>query len=202
MENAIFFSGTHGTGKTTTIEQVEKTLRIPIYDENRDHGNPYEQPFMRQIWRLTHYYLDALKIAEMQKSERLLADRCVFDHQAYTQTFCDLGWISQDEYNMLQRLRRTYFDDSKLLPQNVVLFFPPEDWTIERIKERWTREKKKWREGDLDYLKRLRDNYLRLFDAENERRKVCVVRDTDLEKRITTIKEFIEKVFPSRNNKK
>lgn len=190
MESVVFFSGTHGCGKTKTIERVSDMTSVKIYQSSDgDHGNPYKEPFPRQVWRLTKYYLDSLEISEETKSEgKLLVDRCVFDHEAYTNAFYSLGWINNEQVKIIRAARENYFG-SQNLPQNVVWFNPPEEWTIERIKTRWDEEKKKWNEGDFEYLKVLRQEFGKIYERERER-NVLIVAETDLEKRVEIITEF------------
>jgi len=189
MKKVLFFSGTHGCGKTTTINRIKDSLGFEIFSaSDGDHGNPYVEPYYRQVWRLNKYYLDALNIFEQQKNKFLLADRCVFDHEAYTRTFHILGWLSDEQFDKIEKLRKVYFTDN-FLPQNVVLFFPEEDWTIDRIRNRWNEEKKKWNEGDFNYLRVLREQYYKIYKRE---RNILLVKETDLNLRVKQIKEWLK----------
>jgi thymidylate kinase len=198
MNNVVFFSGTHGVGKTTTIEAIRDSEKYEILlASDGDHGNPYKENFRRQVWRINKYYLDSLDILEKSKEidgNILLVDRCIFDHEAYTTTFHNLGWLSDEQYMKIERLRKTYYDSS-IMPQNIVLFFPPEEWTKDRIKERWNNEKKKWNEGDFDYLHKLRLGYYDIFEREKNRRNVLVINETGFDLRVSNVREYISKLI-------
>jgi thymidylate kinase len=201
MKKAVFFSGTHGCGKTTTIEKVSASFGFELFSSSDgDHGNPYGNPFHRQVWRLNKYYLDALNVLEQQDELAkglLLVDRCVFDHEAYTRAFYSMGWLTHNQYSKIEGLRKVYFDspppvlEKDILPQNIVFFLPPEEWTVNRIKQRWNEEKKKWNEGDFDYLHVLREQYEGIYLVREARRNVLVVTETNLESRVNQINEFL-----------
>lgn len=199
MEKVIFFSGTHGAGKTTTIEKVRESNGFEIFSSSDgDHGNPYNDYFPRQVWRLNKYYLDSLEIFNKQeaieKGKLLLADRCVFDHEAYTKAFHLLGWLKDSEYEKIEALRKVYFAEEKFHPRNVIFISPSEEWVRERIIKRWNEEKVKWNEGDFNYLNKLLEQYRKIMERESSKRDILVVRETDLEERVAAINHFIDRV--------
>lgn len=196
MGAIVYFSGTHGVGKSTTINEVAARCDLPVYFSSEgDHGNPYKDYFKRQVWRLNKYYLDALEIHEQAESldKPLLVDRCIHDHHCYTNTFHDLGNLSDEEHGVIERMRSALFSGSRVKPQHIVYLAPPLDWTKERIVSRWNDEKKKWREDDFGYLEVLRTRYDNLYAAlENYGLvNVLTLRDTDLDTRVNCVFDFI-----------
>lgn len=197
MHKTVFFSGTHGSGKTTTLDKVCENSCFGTYaSADGDHKNPYTDPYPRQVWRLAKYYLDALGILEQESgcSGLLLVDRCIFDHDAYTKTFHKKGWLTPEQFQKIEELRAIYFQDRSLLPQNIVVFFPPEEWTINRIKQRWNAEKVKWNEGNFDYLRVLREEYKQIYEREKNSRNILLIETTKIEDRTKAITDFMKKL--------
>lgn len=199
MKNIIFFSGTHGVGKTTTIESLSKEFNYLIMHSNDyDHHNPYiKNKFKRQFWRLSKYYLDFLDISEkvssISKYQFLLVDRCILDFEAYCRAFYSLSWLNQKEFIFLEKLKKFLYPYSHL-PENIIFLFPSELWTQNRIKERWNSEKKKWEEDNWNYLKMLRKEYRLIYDREKTNRNIIMIIDTDLKTRKEKIMNYINKL--------
>lgn len=196
MNKTIFFSGTHGVGKTTTIRNVSKELNALIFNAiSDDHRNPCEKDvYNRQAWRLGKYFSDAIHLKDlgMRFGEPVLVDRCVYDWLAYTRTFQKLGWLSKEEFKKLEDLYSALFDET-VFPKNIVWFDPPYEWSKERILIRWNEEKKKWNEGDFEYLKILREVYADIY-GNNSNINLLRLKSTDIDVRTNEIKEFIERI--------
>ncbi len=196
MNKTIYFSGTHGVGKTTTIRNAAKIFNTRIFNAiSDDHRNPCEKDvFNRQAWRLGKYFSDAvhLKDLEMHSDEPILVDRCVYDWLAYTITFQKLGWLSKEEFKKLEDYYKALFDET-ISPKNIIWFDPPYEWSKERILVRWNEEKKKWNEGDFEYLKTLREVYADIY-SNNPNINLLRLKSTEIDIRTNEIKEFIEKI--------
>jgi len=202
MKNIIYFSGTHGVGKTSLISELLKSSKISflIYDnENPDHHNPYKEDiYKRQYWRLEKYIDDAMKIFEMknflkEENKILLVDRCIWDHYCYTLTFKSLQWINSEEYTSILKQYNTHFPD-KLLPENIIFIFPEISWTKDRIIERWNKEKVKWNEGDFRYLEKLRENYEKQYQflEKNGNINLLTLKEVNIKKRVEIIYNHLE----------
>ena len=74
MKKVIFFSGTHGVGKTTTIKAIAKKLDIQIFNDIADdHRNPCEKDiFRRQARRIGKYFSDSVHLEDQQSFNTLL----------------------------------------------------------------------------------------------------------------------------------
>ncbi|MEK9147659.1 MAG: deoxynucleoside kinase [Patescibacteria group bacterium] len=197
MNKSIFFSGTHGVGKTTTIRNVAKELDILIFNAvSDDHRNPCEKDvFNRQAWRLGKYFSDAVHLKDlgMRFDGPILVDRCVYDWLAYTRTFQKLGWLSKEEFKKLEDYHNALFDQT-ISPKNIIWFDPPYEWSKERILIRWNEEKKKWNEGDFEYLKLLREIYADIY-GNNPDINVLRLKSTEIDVRANEIKDFLKRII-------
>lgn len=195
MKKTIFFSGTHGVGKTTTIKAIVKKSGIQIFNDIADdHRNPCEKDiFHRQAWRIGKYFSDAIHLEDLEthSDKYILVDRCVYDWLAYTHTFQKQNWLSKEEFRKLQNYYESLFDEN-LLPKNVIWFDPPYEWSKDRILNRWNEEKKKWNEGDFEYLKVLREVYADMYSNASHI-NLLHLKSTEINRRINDIQGFIEK---------
>jgi len=202
MAKKIFISGTHGSGKSTTAKTLcQQDDRFVLFQcQDGDHSNPYQECFRRQIWRLGKYFLDALDVLEkssaLGQNQILVVDRCVFDTLAYIETFYQLGWLTTEQHSILLNLYRTYYSNKELIPRNIILFFPSFAWTKRRILDRWNEEKKKWQEGNFDYLALLRKNYQSSYNlfAREKVSNILFVKETDMDSRIKKIIQWTSKI--------
>ncbi len=196
MKNVIFFSGTHGVGKTTTIKEISKNLKLNIFNEIADdHRNPCEKDvFLRQAWRIGKYGSDVAHLIDLRNhsKEIILADRCAYDWLAYTRTFYKYNWLTKSEFERLENYFNSLFNES-FLPKNVIWFNPPFEWSKERILNRWNEEKKKWNEGDFEYLRVLREEFGGVYNSAKGL-NLLQVRSIDITERVSEVESFINSV--------
>lgn len=191
----IGIMGTHGVGKSTTIKNLLNLPNVEMYEGiGDDHGNPITDPvWARQLWRLGKYisdYTEALTSDTDPQKIRLI-DRCPFDWKAYTETFYlqdEISWYHREKFNTIFNT----FEGLEILPPYVIFIHPPYEWVVDRIKQRWNEEKKKWREDDFEYLKTLRRQY-ELIATEDRlvgRTEFLTITETNLNDRIEIITDW------------
>lgn len=190
----IVLEGLDGSGKSTQIELIKKYfedhgltyayLHFPIYNHNEaskviaaylrgEFGNINEVDpvFVANIYAMDRYlYLPTLQ-KQISENDVILLDRYVFSNMAFqgakyttgAQSSIIRDWINEFEFGFLE------------LPYpDLNIFF---DVPLEFIKERLnireegdTREylngKKDIHEGDFEFQKRVRENYLELKDYQ------------------------------------
>lgn len=194
MHNVVYFSGSHGSGKSTLIKKISekdaklfevyKKLEIPKSDD----------PLERQKLRLVRYYWDALKQKKFSKenpNKILLCDRNASSSYAYTKTLTQLGWMTQKQYEGCAYLREELFDES-IKPKNVAFLNPSLEELEKNIRKRWKETgKKKWREDNFQYLELVKKNFEDFY--KGYKANILEIDFLDLEKRVKTCCEWIEK---------
>lgn len=183
--NRIYVSGSHGTGKTTLIKDASLNLKMEYYENTSP--NPYKIDIKkRQLWRLLKYNTDEELLNTI--NDRILINRCCVDWLIYTETFRELGWISEADYDFLI----TKYDElfSRNVPVNIVFLNPDIDWSKKRIIERWN-EQIKWKEDDFHYYDVLREKYEEVMDEIKKISKVIEITDIDRILRVEKIKVII-----------
>ncbi len=152
----FFLSGPHGAGKTTLSARLQEhcgDVLIPKLETiiPRFRTSPLERIALKVCERAIENY-EALGIAEKNKEKIVLANRCVYDAEAYAEVYARLGWVNTAEYNQLLDLNGFAFPVRVREPLAIVLN-PPFEVTWERLRRRWLTEEKKWNEENEDYLK-------------------------------------------------
>ena len=166
QKNIVYFSGVHGTGKSTLIETLLE--RAPeLYIEYQKMKIPKrDDESERAKVRIARFYLQGFyqeKLAEENPEKIILCDRSLLDDYAYTNGFLRLGWLTEKEVEDLNTAREImFYPDRK--PDNVVLLFPSLEETIANIKRRWKTEPIKWREDNFEYLAAVRQEHQKFFE--------------------------------------
>lgn len=192
--------GTHGVGKSTTIEELIKLPSISLLESSGDdHGNPIDKSiFLRQLWRLGKYISDytEAKYTDIDKLSIRLIDRTPYDWEAYTFTFSEQHMLHRRESGKLINIYDS-METLGILPEYVIFIHPPYEWTMDRIKNRWNEEKKKWNEDDFTYLLRLRKQYERIaYTTSPNITKFLMVEETSLKDRVDKIISWIRDINP------
>lgn len=136
----LFLSGPHGGGKTTLVEKLKRHSNI-FTDNDFDIDFTVDFPsiaslsdFERSLLRLYHRFFIANYaniLAKENPGKVILTNRTVYDSEAYIRAYKDLGWISEEQYNKLEKIIKnlTY------RPRTIVLN-PPVEVIIGRLEKR------------------------------------------------------------------
>lgn len=185
----IYVVGSHGVGKTTLIKNAVKAMDVKWYENPTK--NPHRTDVMRrQLWRLYKYKTDEEILRTF--SGKVLVNRCVMDWVIYTSAFKKLGWLSTNDFNYLMDKYGSLFGND--MPDTIVFLNPPRKWSMERIKERWDDNKKKWREDDFDYYEVLRDVYDDIIQQVGKVTRVVEVNDVRHSTRLDAVREVLARV--------
>ncbi|HLC77596.1 MAG TPA: deoxynucleoside kinase [Candidatus Nanoarchaeia archaeon] len=192
LDKIVFFSGIHGSGKSTLIKDLSKIDNIFPY-ENIDANYHLEHTYHRAILRMAKYWVDTQRMVELSKKNSdkiILASRCVYDNLAYVNGFYDIGWISKQDYEHHRSAYKSLFGE-RSLPINIVYLNPPEEWVIENIKKRWETHPKKWREDEFEYLSAVHESFYELY-SELKNPYVLRLEETNREKRVEVVLEWMK----------
>ena len=204
-EKIVYFSGVHGSGKSTLARELAKQPHF--VEHRRIHHVELQDTYIRTIWRLTKYYIEAREqevLSRENPSRIILGQRCVYDNLAYADTFLKMGWISSRD----EEHHRAVFDalfPAPLRPRYVVHLAPGADWVKRRLEERWVRKEQKWHESDFNYLEQVVKSYDSLYmhsspcaplPREALPARILRVEETDLAQRVSIITRWMATEFP------
>jgi len=156
VRNLIFLCGPHGDGKTTLEKKLKESCSSIIVPDlvtktPKFHTNPVERITMKLCERAIENY-EALMIAKDNPDKIVLANRCLYDADAYADAYLQLGWITEKEHSEQYSFARFAFPKELHNPYAIV-FNPCFDIVWSRLHERWLKEEKKWNEGDVEYCR-------------------------------------------------
>lgn len=189
----VYISGSHGVGKTSLCEGILRkhpNWWRTEYDDKRlkpqDHYNlfGFEDLYRRQLWRCLVYAKDELRFHTLLKQYPvLIIDRHPVDNIIYTETFCQMGWITGGQYERLKEIHDILFYD---MEHADILIMPNLEWEKEKIlRPKNTDDVRQYREDDWKYLELLRHNY-------EKRDWDLVIHTTDLNERVEFVEHCIE----------
>lgn len=182
--NLIYFSGPHGSGKTTLMNELSKETEqfwIPkLYSRNiKFHTAPVYRQLLKIMGRALENY-EYLDLAKTNPEKIVLANRCIYDVISYNESFFNRGWISQRDYILHSLYAYDMFRDYNKEPYAIVLN-PGFDVVSRHLKHRWQESGKKWQEQDMEYARLTCDAYERW---KGNKRIYYIDKEIDLESRI------------------
>jgi len=190
LDRIVYFSGVHGSGKSTLVREITKN--DGFLEHKRVHSVKLEDTYIRSVWRLTKYYIEAreqLMLAQTNKNQLILGNRCVYDNFAYMNAFQKLNWVSDEDIKHHSDVFEALFPES-LLPKTVIHIAPPFDWVRERLNERWQTESKKWREDNFGYLQAVMCAYDKLYSSLSI--NILRLEETDYKGRINMVSDWLK----------
>lgn len=198
MKQVIFFSGPHGSGKTTLIENL--ISRYDKFQENKydiDFLKDYPSiktmnSFERCLIRLYHrYYVQNYSWKEAKKnndSKITVVSRSVYDSLAYIDTYNNLNKFSDQQYSILKKV----MEGVDRYPYTVILN-PAPDIIMERLMKRREKGVRKERdtvfkgEDTYEFISKLYESFSKLKKYPN----VLYIEDNG-EKEIKLIDEWCQ----------
>ncbi len=127
----IAFTGSGGTGKTSTAAAVSSLLNLPqmksasrlVYEQQDLNENKVFMMAPAEKWKL-QYEIFTTKINNDDCTPSFVADRTLLDHWAYCLLYCSTT-IKNDEYMHLEALVRKHM----IATYSRIYYFPRGDWT-------------------------------------------------------------------------
>ncbi len=190
LNKIIYFSGVHGSGKSTLVKEIAKNDYF--LEHKRVHSLTLDDTYIRAVWRLTKYYIEAqeqLVLSKDNENKLILGNRCVYDNFAYMNAFQKLHWVSDEEIKHHSDVFEALFS-KHLLPKYVIHLAPSFDWVKERLEERWKKEDKKWREDNFKYLQKVICAYDKLYDSLSI--NILRLEDIDYKERINIVLDWLK----------
>jgi nicotinamide riboside kinase len=120
----IAFAGSGGTGKTTTLKEVNKTLKLPVIKEGvREYLEEHNIKHLRELsgedtFKMQLAFLDQKEVSESQKE--FIADRTTIDSFIYA-----LYWLGRNdkfETSLMHYMKRCMQHAAK--SYDVIFVFP------------------------------------------------------------------------------
>jgi len=162
----IGFIGSHGTGKTTTAEELSSMMDIPFLGSTARTASAYGLEVNQEATMMSQLLVTVSRANQVLggfDSKDLITDRTALDSYAYTTYQADYVWPSDSSM-------RWYIDQSWRLVQNAMkkydsLFFFPILWAPKEDGLRKT---------DLKYQAAI-DDRLRMFIRESTLNNIVVM---------------------------
>jgi len=101
-----------------------------------------------------------------------------------------LGWISKEDIKHHERIFKTLFPRD-LKPKNIINVSPSFEWVKESSK-RDKKQKKKWREDNFEYLKKVIDAFPEFNSKINNQVNILELKETDPFKRGKIILKWVK----------
>ena len=168
--NLIFISGPHAAGKTTLIHNLkaaDPSLLTPELSSRAPqfHTDPLERIILKIAQRAIENY-EYAQIAKTNPEKIILGNRCIYDSEAYARAYLELGWISFEQYELINKLGKNFFPQEVREPEAIV-YNPAFEAVKERLQERWKTTERKWKEDDLDYCRAACESFKELKGKRN-----------------------------------
>jgi len=160
----IYFSGTHGAGKSSLIKAVARLPDFISYPDRLKLAKVDKPYFLRQkskIAKIFQEYCDLLEFEKQHPDKIILGDRCIYDCFVYGNAYERLGWITKQENQELKDLGAIL---EECWPDNLVVLNPPYETLVDHIHQRWKTKQKKWNEDNFDYLRAVHEEFKKLPD--------------------------------------
>lgn len=158
MNNLFFFSGPHGSGKTTLAEKLQAEMPELLLPELETKTPKFYQSsenidfFHRQALKHAQKAIETYECEQlaMKNPERIvLGNRCIYDTLAYDSAYAERGWIGEEERQMLAGLDLLVADKNP----NAIILNPGYEKVKMHLAKRWEKHRKKFMEEDMDYLR-------------------------------------------------
>jgi len=199
LDKIIYFSGIHGSGKSTLINEL--TQKINTLKYTSPYSITLEDTYIRAVWRITKSYLetcDHIELLKNNKEKIILADRCIYDNFSYMKGFLKMGWISNNNMKQFEDIVKATFDEDHK-PKNIIYLSPPKEFVINNILKRWENNPKKWREDNFEYLEKVMKEYDKLYSKDiyelNNSANILTITATDIQSRKNQAINWIEKII-------
>ena len=197
MKPLCFFSGVHGSGKTTLIRDLSLAYPLRYTRLSKGFPLPNAKTFVeRQISRYSRAYLQDISYREIVCSPAnriFLADRSVIDIHAYTLAFRSMEWLTDQELATITAVSSALFH-SHHESFATVFVSPPIDFIRVCLAKRWASSgTQKWRESNFQYLESVYTAFQTLLHDSPE--NVLVITDTDRLSRVSIVHNWLQAYF-------
>ena len=185
MLPAVFFSGPHGSGKTTLINSIIQKNDCFI-ENDYDINFLTEFPniaslndFERSLVRLYHRYYTmnyCINKGRTLDNKSILVSRSIYDSIFYIETYYKLGWLEKNNYKLLKKVFNQIPDN----PYTVILN-PTIEKNLQRLEIRHNRGERKERnnifsrEDTADFIVCMHD----IVESYRDINNVLYIEDND-----------------------
>lgn len=198
QDNLIFLGGPHGAGKTTLEKLLAEKVSGVIFPELKTRtpkfysGIPEKQvdflhrQMLKQSQRAIENY-EYLEIAKNNPGKTIIANRCIYDVEAYNQAYFSISWISKSQLIFLNQLSCLY---GSLQNPRCIILNPGFNVCKKHLEERWKTKSKKFMEEDMGYLNAVCNAYNSFANREH---CLCINHEINLQdlKDINLISDWI-----------
>jgi len=174
MNNLIFVSGPHGSGKTTLINNIVERIPHAISPELKTKTPELYWGDDKKIMRMNYHHRQALKYAKRafegyeyfmtakkNPNNLIIGDRCIYDCHVYNAVEVSLGWLPKSDVE--EQLQLLHLDE--LLEPKCIVLNPGFDVCKTQLEKRnketgWI----KYKGEDMGYLRAICDAFKEFKD--------------------------------------
>jgi thymidylate kinase len=161
MNKLITISGTHGTGKTTILNLINKELNWGIGIDRA--LNPFQTTYQAMLFFVSSFSLRDKNALEVLAKENIIIDRwSLIDIEAYIEVFENINYLSVKEKNAISLALNTS-DSKRIKPRLAILLDSKPETILDRLKKFRTPSKHHIHERDFKALSAIRNTFLKKF---------------------------------------
>lgn len=173
MNKLITISGTHGTGKTTILNQINKELKWGVGIERA--LNPFQTTYHAMLFFVCSFSFRDEKALEALEKKNVIIDRwSLIDIEAYIEAFESIHYLSTNEMLAIKLALNTSLSNM-IKPDLAILLDAKPETILFRLKKFSPPSKHHIHERDIKALTAIRNTFLKKFDQINSEVKKIII---------------------------
>jgi len=177
VNKLITISGTHGTGKTTILKEINKELKWEVGIER--YLNPFQTTYHAMLFFVCSFSFRDKEALEALEKRNVIIDRwSLIDIEAYIEAFESIDYLTTNEVIAIKLALNTSHS-SLIKPDLAILLDSRPETILYRLKEFRTPSKHHIHERDIRALTAIRNSFINKFHKINAEINKIIIISTD-----------------------